>query len=91
MTALSLNALSGGRFILELGASGPQVVEGLHVSAYAGPLRRLQEAVEIVRQAFRGEKSNIKRSFMNSSDAARARLCHLSSSRKRTYRFISQL
>ena len=63
MTALSLNALSGGRFILELGASGPQVVEGLHGSAYAGPRRRLQETVEIVRQAFRGEKIEYQGKF----------------------------
>jgi alkanesulfonate monooxygenase SsuD/methylene tetrahydromethanopterin reductase-like flavin-dependent oxidoreductase (luciferase family) len=63
MTALSLNALSGGRFILGLGASGPQVVEGLHGSAYAGPLRRLQETVEIVRQAFRGEKIEYQGKF----------------------------
>lgn len=56
MTAMSLNKLSGGRFILGLGASGPQVVEGLHGVAYEGPLTRLRETVEIVRMAFRGEK-----------------------------------
>jgi len=56
MTALSLNQLSRGRFVLGLGASGPQVVEGLHGVAYQGPLTRLKETVEIVRQAFRGEK-----------------------------------
>jgi F420-dependent oxidoreductase-like protein len=56
MTAMSLNALSGGRFILGLGASGPQVVEGLHGTAYQGPLTRLKETVEICRLAFKGEK-----------------------------------
>jgi len=56
MTALSLDALSGGRFILGLGASGPQVVEGLHGVPYAAPLTRLRETVEIVRLACRGEK-----------------------------------
>ena len=56
MTALSLNALSKGRFVLGLGASGPQVVEGLHGLRYQGPLTRLRETVEICRLAFAGEK-----------------------------------
>ena len=56
MTALSLHELSGGRFILGLGASGPQVVEGLHGVSYRAPLGRLRETVDIARMAFRGEK-----------------------------------
>ena len=56
MTALSLNALSNGRFILGLGVSGPQVVEGLHGADYSAPLTRLREQVDIIRMAFRGEK-----------------------------------
>jgi F420-dependent oxidoreductase-like protein len=56
MTALSLNELSEGRFLLGLGASGPQVVEGLHGVAYAEPLARLRENVEILRLAFAGKK-----------------------------------
>ena len=56
MTALSLNDLSEGRFLLGLGASGPQVVEGLHGVAYAEPLARLRETVEILRLAFAGKK-----------------------------------
>ena len=56
MTAMSLNDLSDGRFMLGLGASGPQVVEGLHGSAYAEPLARMRETVEILRLAFAGEK-----------------------------------
>ena len=56
MTALSLNALSGGRFVLGLGASGPQVVEGLHGVPYKAPLTRMKETVDILRMAFRGEK-----------------------------------
>jgi F420-dependent oxidoreductase-like protein len=56
MTAMSLNTLSGGRFLLGLGASGPQVVEGLHGVAYNGPLTRLKETVDIVRMGFRGER-----------------------------------
>jgi len=56
MTALSLHAISQGRFILGLGVSGPQVVEGLHGSAYDKPLTRLKEHVDICRMAFAGEK-----------------------------------
>src|SRR5215471_15169535 len=40
MTAMTLDALSGGRFILGLGASGPQVVEGWHGVAYGKPVER---------------------------------------------------
>ena len=56
MTAMSLAALSGDRFILGLGASGPQVVEGLQGQSFAKPLARMRETIEIVRMAFRGEK-----------------------------------
>lgn len=56
MTALSLNELSEGRFLLGLGASGPQVVEGLHGVRYRAPLTRLKETVAICRQAFAGER-----------------------------------
>lgn len=56
MTAMSLNALSGGRFLLGLGSSGPQVVEGLHGIRYRAPLSRLRETVDICRLAFSGEK-----------------------------------
>ena len=58
MTALSLAAISGDRFILGLGVSGPQVVEGLHGVRFADPLGRLRETVDICRQAFAGEKIN---------------------------------
>src|SRR5688500_14381459 len=51
MTAMTLDALSGGRFILGLGMSGPQVVEGWHGVAYGKPLGRTREYVEIVRRA----------------------------------------
>ncbi len=56
MTALTLATMSADRFILGLGASGPQVVEGLHGAAFARPLRRMRETIEIVRLAFQGEK-----------------------------------
>jgi F420-dependent oxidoreductase-like protein len=51
MTAMTLDALSGGRFLLGLGLSGPQVVEGWHGVPYGKPLGRTREYVEIVRKA----------------------------------------
>ncbi|MGR8946718.1 MAG: LLM class F420-dependent oxidoreductase [Gammaproteobacteria bacterium] len=56
MTAQSLDTVSGGRFILGLGVSGPQVVEGLHGAPFAKPLQRLRECTEIVRLGLGGEK-----------------------------------
>jgi F420-dependent oxidoreductase-like protein len=56
MTSLSLWYMSGGRFRLGLGVSGPQVVEGLHGVDYRHSLGRLREHVDICRMAFRGEK-----------------------------------
>ena len=56
MTAMTLNQLSGGRFLLGLGLSGPQVVEGWHGQSYARPLVRTREYVEIVRAIFRREE-----------------------------------
>jgi len=53
MTAAGLDALSKGRFMLGLGASGPQVVEGFHGVPYDAPLTRLREAVEICRKVWR--------------------------------------
>jgi len=56
MTALTMATISRDRFILGLGASGPQVVEGLQGQSFAKPLTRMREVIEIVRQACRGEK-----------------------------------
>jgi F420-dependent oxidoreductase-like protein len=55
-TALALSNLSGGRFLLGLGASGPQVIEGLHGVPFARPLARMRETVQILRQALAGDK-----------------------------------
>ncbi len=57
MTALTLHDMTGGRFALGLGTSGPQVVEGLHGLSYARPLTRLRETVEVCRLIFAGEKA----------------------------------
>ncbi len=53
MTAAGLDALSDGRFHLGLGASGPQVIEGFHGVAYADPLGRTREIVDICRDVWR--------------------------------------
>jgi F420-dependent oxidoreductase-like protein len=50
MTAIGLDALSGGRFLLGLGPSGPQVSEGWHGVAYDRPLERTREYVAIIRK-----------------------------------------
>src|ERR671919_2412665 len=60
MTAMSLASMSGGRFVLGLGVSGPQVIEGWHGIRFDRPLTRLRETVEIVRRAVRGERLTYK-------------------------------
>ena len=55
MTAATLDLMSGGRFILGLGTSGPQVVEGWHGEPWGKPLGKTREYVEIVRAALRRE------------------------------------
>jgi F420-dependent oxidoreductase-like protein len=55
MTAATLDLLSGGRFLLGLGTSGPQVVEGWHGEAWGKPLGKTREYVEIVRSVLRRE------------------------------------
>jgi len=56
MTAAGLDALSDGRAILGLGASGPQVIEGFHGVPYDKPIARTREIIEICRQVWRREK-----------------------------------
>ncbi|HYB40304.1 MAG TPA: LLM class F420-dependent oxidoreductase [Candidatus Methylomirabilis sp.] len=56
MTAMSLASMSGDRFNLGLGVSGPQVIEGWHGIRFERPAQRLRETVEIVRRATRGER-----------------------------------
>jgi F420-dependent oxidoreductase-like protein len=55
MTAMSLNQLSGGRFIVGLGASGPQVVEGWHGVPYGKPVTRTREYIQIMRKIMERE------------------------------------
>ncbi len=57
MSAMSMQALSNGRFILGLGTSGPQVIEGWHGIPFRAPVQRTKETIEIVRKITRGERS----------------------------------
>ena len=57
MTAAGLDALSDGRFILGLGASGPQVIEGFHGVKYDAPLGRTREIVDICRLIWKRERT----------------------------------
>jgi len=56
MTAMSLASLSDDRFILGLGVSGPQVMEGWHGVRFTRPLQRTRETIDIVRMVIRGER-----------------------------------
>src|SRR3954447_19023412 len=55
MTAAGIDALSGGRCVLGLGASGPQVIEGFHGVVYDKPLARTREIVSVCRQVWAPE------------------------------------
>lgn len=57
MTAMTLDQLSGGRMVLGIGLSGPQVVEGWHGQAYGKPLGKTREYVEILRTIFAREEA----------------------------------
>jgi F420-dependent oxidoreductase-like protein len=56
MTAQSLHALSGGRCLLGIGTSGPQVMEGWHGVAFDKPVRRTRETIEIIRAITAGDR-----------------------------------
>ncbi|MBO2447486.1 LLM class flavin-dependent oxidoreductase [Actinomadura barringtoniae] len=56
MSAMSLQALSGGRFLLGLGVSGPQVMEGWHGTRFEAPVQATRETIEIVRKVASGER-----------------------------------
>jgi len=56
MSAMSLQALSGGRFVLGIGTSGPQVMEGWHGVRFDRPVRRTRETIEIIRAITAGDR-----------------------------------
>ncbi len=55
-TAAGLDNVSGGRAVIGLGASGPQVIEGFHAMPYDRPLTRTREVIEVLRMGLRHEK-----------------------------------
>lgn len=56
MSALSMQAMSDGRFVLGIGTSGPQVMEGWHGVRFDRPVQRTRETIEIIRTVTRGER-----------------------------------
>ena len=56
MSAMTMQGLSGGRFVLGLGTSGPQVMEGWHGVRFRSPVTATRETIEIVRQVARGDR-----------------------------------
>ncbi|MEV7971236.1 LLM class F420-dependent oxidoreductase [Sphaerisporangium sp. NPDC088356] len=56
MTAAGMDYVSDGRFVLGIGASGPQVIEGFHGVPYTAPLGRTREVIEICRKVWRRER-----------------------------------
>ena len=73
MTAATLDTLSGGRFRLGLGVSGPQVSEGWHGVRFDKPLARTREYVEIVRMALARETRAVRRRALDAAAARRPR------------------
>ena len=73
MTAATLDTLSGGRFRLGLGVSGPQVSEGWHGVPFAAPLGRTREYVDIVRMALRRETVAYQGKHWHAAAAGRPR------------------
>ncbi|NKR92484.1 LLM class F420-dependent oxidoreductase [Rhodococcus hoagii] len=63
MTAAGLDYVSNGRFVMGIGASGPQVIEGFHGVKYDAPLGRTRELVDICRQVWRREKVEYQGKF----------------------------
>jgi F420-dependent oxidoreductase-like protein len=63
MTAMTLQALSGGRFILGIGPSGPQVIEGWHGVPYGRPLTRTREYIEIIRKVLERREPLVHEGF----------------------------
>lgn len=68
MSAASLDEFSNGRTILGLGSSGPAVIERWHGLRYEGPLTRIRETIEIVRQALAGRQVNLQGKIFQVSD-----------------------
>ena len=70
MTAATIDQLSGGRMLLGIGSSGPQVAEGWHGQRFARQIQRTREYVAVVRKALARERARLRR---RDADAAAAR------------------
>jgi alkanesulfonate monooxygenase SsuD/methylene tetrahydromethanopterin reductase-like flavin-dependent oxidoreductase (luciferase family) len=70
MTAAGLDYVSGGRFTLGLGASGPQVIEGWHGVPYDAPVGRTRELIEICRMVWRRERLSYDGRYYQLRDVA---------------------
>ena len=71
MTAAGLDYVSGGRFTLGIGASGPQVIEGFHGVRYDAPIGRTREIIDICRQVWRREKVAVRGQALHDPAAGR--------------------
>ena len=76
MTMAGLDALSGGRAILGLGTSGPQVIEGLHDATFGPPLGRTRAVIETCRSLWRGERVTPSRVQPNGESYRALKLMH---------------
>ena len=74
MSAMSLQALAHGRFVLGIGSSGPQVMEGWHGVRFDEPVLRTRETIDIIRTVTAGHRLSVPtvRSTSSPSPAARA-------------------
>ena len=70
MTAAGLDYVSGGRFTLGIGASGPQVIEGWHGVPYDAPVGRTRELIEICRAGVAARAAGVRREALHDSAAA---------------------
>ena len=68
---MALQALSGGRFVLGIGTSGPQVMEGWHGVRFDRPVRRTRETIEIIRTITAGERLELPRRGLRAAAARR--------------------
>ena len=71
MTAMSMQRLSGGRFRLGIGTSGPQVMEGWHGVRFTSPVAATRETIEIVRAVARGDTAELRRRGLPAAAARR--------------------
>lgn len=76
MTAAGIDALSGGRAVLGLGASGPQVIEGWHDADFGAPLDRTRHVIERCRMIWRSEPVGSERVQADGSDYRPLKMIH---------------